>query len=72
MPTEAGELEKYREYLKLQNTTLNENPGSYKRAEKYNGIDASYAGGESGNEVTVKILEKVKVTKMEIIKHNVN
>lgn len=44
---------------------MNENPGNYKRAEKYNGIDASYAGGESGNEVTVKILEKVKVTRFK-------
>jgi len=60
VPTEKEELEKYKEYLKLQNKTLKENPTNYKRSEKHNGIDASYAGGENGNEITVHILEKAK------------
>ncbi len=65
VPTEKGELEKYREYLKLQNKTLKENPQNYKRSEKYNGVDASYAGGEDGLEITIHILEKVKAVLSE-------
>ena len=61
VPTEKEELQKYKEYLKLQNKTLKENPSNYKRSEKYNGIDASYAGGEDGNEITIHILEKARV-----------
>lgn len=61
MPTEEDELPKYREYLKLQNKKLKEDPQNYKRSELYNGVDASYAGGKDGLEVTVKIFEKVKV-----------
>jgi hypothetical protein len=35
--------------------------GNYKRNEKCNGIDSSYAGGVDGNEITVHILESAKV-----------
>ena len=61
MPTEKEELEKYKEFLKQQNIALKTDPKSYKRTEKWNGIDSSYAGGEDGLEITVKIFEKVKV-----------
>jgi hypothetical protein len=47
--------------LKKQRDALTEKPENYKRQEKHNAIDCSYAGGADGNEITYKIIDQVKV-----------
>ncbi len=61
VPTEKEELQKFKEYLYQQNEKLKTDPKNYTRNKKYNGIDASYAGGEDGLEVTIQMFEKIKV-----------